>query len=71
MQTGIDCENFSKTLAAWADNPDTANNVDLDIVTPLTYASNAADKRNILISKGWTMSGDTVGNCLLSHQKSG
>lgn len=66
MQTGIDCENFSKTLAAWADNPDTANNVDLDIVTPLTYASNAVDKRNILISKGWTMSGDTVGNCLLS-----
>ncbi|MDR4952704.1 BspA family leucine-rich repeat surface protein [Chryseobacterium sp. ES2] len=66
MQTGMDCENFSKTLAAWADNPNTANNVDLDIVTPLAYASNAADKRNILISKGWTMSGDTVGNCLLS-----
>ncbi|KAA2224116.1 BspA family leucine-rich repeat surface protein [Chryseobacterium sediminis] len=66
MQTGMDCENFSKTLAGWADNPDTANNVDLDIVTPLSYAFNAADKRNILISKGWTMSGDTIGNCLLS-----
>jgi surface protein len=66
MQTGMDCENFSKTLTGWADNPDTANNVDLDIVTPLTYASNAVDKRNILINKGWTMSGDTVGNCLLS-----
>src|SRR5690606_12348657 len=66
MQTGMDCENFSKTLAGWADNPNTANNVDLDIVAPLTYASNATDKRDILINKGWTMSGDTVGNCLLS-----
>lgn len=66
MQTGMDCENFSKTLAGWADNPNTANNVDLDITAPLKYASNAADKRNILINKGWTMSGDTVGNCLLS-----
>ncbi|SEH29437.1 BspA family leucine-rich repeat surface protein [Chryseobacterium culicis] len=66
METGMDCENFSNTLAGWADNPNTANNIDLDIIAPLKYASNAADKRNILINKGWIMSGDTVGNCLLS-----
>ncbi|MEJ5049861.1 BspA family leucine-rich repeat surface protein [Chryseobacterium culicis] len=65
-EAGMDCENFSKTLAGWADNPNTANNIDLSSVAPLTYASNAGDKRNILISKGWTMSGDTVGNCLLA-----
>ncbi|RQO37879.1 hypothetical protein DBR39_13395 [Chryseobacterium sp. KBW03] len=65
-ETGIGCENFSKTLAGWADNPNTANNIDLDDVTSLTYASNVTDKKNILINKGWAMSGDTVGNCLLA-----
>ncbi|KAB1230726.1 BspA family leucine-rich repeat surface protein [Chryseobacterium viscerum] len=65
-EAGIDCENFSKTLAGWADNPNTANNINLDDVTSLTYASNATDKKNILINKGWVMSGDTVGNCLLA-----
>lgn len=69
MGAGMDCENFSKTLAGWADNPNTANNIDLDNTTPLTYASNATDKRNILINKGWIMSGDTVGNCLLSSSE--
>ncbi|QXU51067.1 BspA family leucine-rich repeat surface protein [Chryseobacterium sp. D764] len=62
----LNCENYSKTLLGWADNPNTANNVALGPVTGFKYASNVADKRDILINKGWIMTGDTVGNCLLS-----
>ncbi|MGH1518220.1 BspA family leucine-rich repeat surface protein [Chryseobacterium sp. JK1] len=65
-EVGMDCENYSKTLAAWADNPNTVNNIDWGSLAPLTYAANTVDKRNFLINKGWIMSDDTVGNCLLS-----
>ncbi|RLJ33385.1 putative secreted protein (Por secretion system target) [Chryseobacterium sp. 7] len=64
--SGLNCENYSKTLQGWADNPNTANNISLGSVTGLKYASNASDKRDILINKGWFINGDTVGNCLLS-----
>lgn len=64
--TGLNCDNYSKTLLGWADNPSTSNNVPFSSVAPLQYASNAVGKRNILIGKGWTISGDTAGTCLLS-----
>ncbi|UKB82703.1 BspA family leucine-rich repeat surface protein [Chryseobacterium sp. MEBOG06] len=64
--TAINCENYSKTLLGWADNPNTANNVPLGVVTGFKYASNVIDKRNILINKGWIIDGDTVGSCLLA-----
>ncbi|WBV56633.1 BspA family leucine-rich repeat surface protein [Chryseobacterium daecheongense] len=64
--SGLNCDNYSKTLSGWADNPVTPDNIPLVSVTPLQYASNAASKRNILIGKGWNITGDTVGNCLLS-----
>lgn len=64
--TGLNCDNYSKTLSGWADNPSTPNNVPLESVASLQYASNAVGKRNILIGKGWSMSGDTAGTCLLS-----
>ncbi|PRB01213.1 hypothetical protein CQ046_16320 [Chryseobacterium sp. MYb7] len=64
--SGINCENYSKTLLGWADNPNTANNVSLGSLTGLKYASNVSDKRDILINKGWSLTGDTVGSCLLS-----
>ena len=32
----------------------------------MQYANNITNKRNILINKGWTISGDTVGSCVLS-----
>jgi surface protein len=53
--TGLNCDNYSKTLSGWADNPSTPNNILLSSVVPLQYASNAVGKRNILISKGWSM----------------
>ncbi|SFN07361.1 Por secretion system C-terminal sorting domain-containing protein [Chryseobacterium oleae] len=61
--SGIDCTNYSRTLTAWAENPNTANNVNLGSVAPLTYSSDVAGKRNILISKGWIFSDDMVGEC--------
>ncbi|MCY0978156.1 BspA family leucine-rich repeat surface protein [Chryseobacterium wangxinyae] len=64
--SAIDCENYSKTISGWADNPNTANNVSFILNSPMQYASNITNKRNILINKGWTISGDTVGSCFLS-----
>ncbi|RZJ50097.1 MAG: BspA family leucine-rich repeat surface protein [Chryseobacterium sp.] len=64
--SALDCENYSKTISGWADNPNTANNVSFILNSPMQYASNITNKRNILINKGWTISGDTVGSCVLS-----
>ncbi|MFZ4929681.1 BspA family leucine-rich repeat surface protein [Chryseobacterium sp. Mn2064] len=64
--SAISCENYSKTLAAWADNPNTANNVSFGAVTPLKYAPNVTDKRDILLNKGWVLAGDVPGSCFLS-----
>ncbi|UKB80940.1 BspA family leucine-rich repeat surface protein [Chryseobacterium sp. MEBOG07] len=64
--SGINCENYSKTLLGWADNPNTANNVPLGSLIGIKYASNVSDKRDILINKGWVLIGDAVGSCLLS-----
>lgn len=62
-QTGIDCSNYSDTLTGWADNPNTANNINLGPLMNLTYSSNIINKRNILINKGWLFTGDVVGEC--------
>lgn len=64
-QSGINCENYSKTLTGWADNPNTPDNINLTILQPMQYAANIIPKRNILIGKGWTFSGDVLGSCLL------
>ncbi|CAD7811515.1 hypothetical protein CHRY9390_02369 [Chryseobacterium aquaeductus] len=64
--TAINCENYSKTITGWADNPNTANNVSFILISPMQYASNIINKRNILISKGWTINGDTLGSCTLA-----
>ncbi len=64
--TAINCENYSKTLLGWADNPNTANNVSIATLTGFKYASNVSDKRDILINKGWLLTGDSPGSCLLS-----
>lgn len=62
-QTGIDCTNYSDTLSGWADNPNTANNINLGPLMNLMYSSNVVNKRNILINKGWLFTGDVVGEC--------
>ena len=69
--SGLSCENYSKSLAGWADNPNTANNVDMGFVIPLQYAANAVNKRNILIGKGWSFNGDVPGSCFLAASEVG
>lgn len=67
--SGLDCDNYSDTLIGWADNPNTANNINLGFVL-LTYSVDVIPKRNILLGKGWTINGDTVGECrkLSTHE---
>lgn len=69
--SGLSCENYSKSLAGWADNPNTANNVNMGFVIPLQYAANAVNKRNILIGKGWSFNGDVPGSCFLATSEVG
>lgn len=61
--SGLDCDNYSDTLVGWADNPNTANNINLGPLNSLTYSVDIIPKRNILLGKGWTITGDTVGEC--------
>ncbi len=61
--SGINCENYSNILYGWAHNPNTANNVFLQSLSPLTYSGAVAGERNILIGKGWTITGDSASEC--------
>jgi surface protein len=61
---GMNCENYSLTLAGWA-NTTTATGRSLS-ANGLTYGTNVVAFRNILTSsKGWTITGDAVsaGTC--------
>jgi surface protein len=64
--TALSCENYSKTLVGWADDPNTPNNINISLLSPLTYAANIIPKRNILINKGWILTGDAAGSCFLA-----
>ena len=63
--TAISCENYSKTLKGWAENPNTPNNISVSNLFPMKYAANVTSNRDFLISKGWTFSGDVLGSCTL------
>ena len=68
--SGFSCDNYNKILIGWADNPDTANNIDLGQASPLKYSStDAVLARNKLLSKGWEIIGDTFdSNCALTTE---
>jgi len=68
--SGLDCNNYSDTLFGWGNNPNTANNINLGLVIAFTYSTDVIPQRNILFNKGWTISGDTVGECrkLSTHE---
>jgi surface protein len=63
LNSGINCENYSKILYGWAHNPNTANNVFLQSLSPLVYSGAVTNERNTLIGKGWTITGDSVAEC--------
>ncbi|MCA6066183.1 BspA family leucine-rich repeat surface protein [Chryseobacterium sp. RG1] len=57
--SGMNCENYSKTLKGWAENSSTPNSRILGVYG-LKYGSAGQTYRNILTgTKGWTISGDT------------
>lgn len=66
FNTGLNCINYSKTLSGWADNPSAPNNINLSSVEPAVYAANILPKRTILINRGWTITNDVMGSCILS-----
>lgn len=66
----IDCVNYSYTLAGWAQNPNTPNNISMLPLLMLSYSPDVVVDRNILISKGWTFFGDTLGTCQIKESLS-
>ncbi|UWX59016.1 BspA family leucine-rich repeat surface protein [Chryseobacterium oranimense] len=67
INSGLNCENYSKTLKGWATNPATPNGRHLGDVT-LSYGVEALQYRNILVNtKNWTISTDTYDpSCMVS-----
>lgn len=63
----IDCVNYSYTLAGWAQNPNTPNNISMSPLLMLSYSPDVVAERNTLISKGWTFFGDTLGTCKIKE----
>lgn len=59
----LSCINYSTTLTGWAQNHNTPNNISLSPLLMLSYSPDVVVDRNILISKGWLMLGDTLGTC--------
>jgi hypothetical protein len=57
-QSGMNCENYSNTLAGWAAYPLTANFVDFTLQNNMTYNEIGAGARATLIAKGWTITND-------------
>lgn len=62
-QSGLDCNNYSRTLKGWAIDSNTPNNIMLGPLTPFTYSSDVSAFRDILINKGWGLLGDIAGEC--------
>ena len=56
--SGINCENYSKSLLGWSNNPNAPNGRNLGASSRL-YGSEAIPARNNLINnKGWSITGD-------------
>ncbi|MCD0455440.1 BspA family leucine-rich repeat surface protein [Chryseobacterium sp. LC2016-27] len=66
--TSMNCVNYSYTLAGWAQNPNTPNNISISPLIMFTYSPDVVVDRNTLISKGWTIFGDTLGTCEIKER---
>ncbi|NEN23239.1 BspA family leucine-rich repeat surface protein [Cryomorpha ignava] len=65
--SGIDCENYSQTLYAWSQNPNTASDIKM-YATGLHYSMDESivSAHDDLLEMGWSIYGDSQGNCALS-----
>lgn len=59
--SGLSCENYSRTLFGWANNPLTPSGINLDNTFPLKYGAAAVAARNTLTTtKGWAILNDAL-----------
>lgn len=65
--TGMTCENYSKTLMGWANNPNFPQNGTMK-ADNILYGPQAQTYRNILINtKGWSISGDVYDSSCVTN----
>ncbi len=50
--SGLDCQNYNKTLIGWANNPSIVNNIRLG-AEGIKYGTEGVEARNQLLSRGW------------------
>ncbi|MCC7029500.1 MAG: DUF285 domain-containing protein, partial [Chitinophagaceae bacterium] len=61
---GMDCGNYSSTIAGWSANPNVPQGLALGAST-MQYGSNVQNQRNYLtLTKGWSISGDMATNTI-------
>lgn len=61
--SGMSCENYSRTLYGWANDPTVPSGRTLG-ATGITYSPDVSDERDFLINtKGWTIYDGGQGNC--------
>lgn len=61
--SGLDCNNYSRTLIGWNANPNTPNGLTLGAGT-LRYDDSAnAARQNLITTKGWTILYESGGGC--------
>lgn len=66
--SGMDCMNYSKTLKEWSTKPDLPNGIILG-AGGKEYSVEITNEREYLIDDlGWEITGDTLGDCLLSEE---
>jgi surface protein len=58
--SGMDCNNYSKTLIGWGNNSQITNKTVTFAPSGKEYGPHAETARNILISKGWNIIGDEL-----------
>lgn len=67
--SSISCENYSKTLIGWANNPNTPSDKDLGLLNNMEYGQSAKDSRDYLTNTlNWKLEGDVEGNCTVSSK---
>lgn len=67
--SGMSCENYSLTLQAWANNPETSDRPIILLADAIKYSSDIQDARQTLANDfNWTILGDTESNCSLSTE---
>ncbi|HUH74863.1 MAG TPA: T9SS type A sorting domain-containing protein [Chitinophagales bacterium] len=55
--SGLDCQNYNRTLIGWAHNALTPDNLNLE-AQEIKYGAEGAEARNQLLSRGWTITDD-------------